>query len=95
MSDYADRVARGVLWLDHMHDGWREKIDLSKFDISSPYRCILGQIFGSFWAGQGLLLHGQTCDMGFDAYGDEYYGFSDLQEIYAYLENEWRKVLAA
>lgn len=116
MSDYADRVARGVLWLDHMHDGWREKVNLETLSLQSGNNCVLAQVTGKYyWGAVASILGNGTGesnaeDMGFnaryrtlDAIRENYY--SDLiDEIerdrltdmeYAYLENEWREVLAA
>jgi hypothetical protein len=40
-----DRVKRGAALLDRERPGWEGKMDISKFDIWEPNRCILGQVF--------------------------------------------------
>lgn len=35
-------VARGVLWLDANRPGWRDHIEVERFDIGSPCRCVCG-----------------------------------------------------
>ncbi len=42
-------VAKGAGWLDANHPGWERRIDLAVLDLSSPCRCVLGQIGGDFW----------------------------------------------
>jgi hypothetical protein len=76
MSNYVERVARGVLWLDHMHDGWREKVDLSTLNLTDPWKCILGQVSGtSYWDAQCNMIGSadMAADMGFNVFEDELY----------------------
>lgn len=99
MNDYAERVARGVLWLDHMHDGWREKVNLETLDLSRSASCVLAQVTGrSYWHAIENLLGGDRRyaeEMGFDSPVSVLYGINFLMDWeYAHLENEWRKVLA-
>lgn len=42
------RVARGIALLDRKRPGWWSRIDLSIFNIGSPWDCICGQLYGSF-----------------------------------------------
>jgi hypothetical protein len=44
MSTIAERVARGAALLDEREPGWWERIDLGRLDLSSPCRCVLGQL---------------------------------------------------
>jgi len=41
----AERVARGVSWLDSTLPGWDGRVDLSSLVMSSSDRCVLGQVF--------------------------------------------------
>jgi hypothetical protein len=45
------QVKRGINILDEKHPGWQTHVDLENLDVSSGYRCILGQIFGSYELG--------------------------------------------
>ena len=51
----AERVARGAALLDEKVPGWRERINLDTFAISSCERCILGQVYGYYATGLGEL----------------------------------------
>lgn len=41
----AERVARGVAFLDRTQPGWWDRINLLTFDIRRPCACVLGQVF--------------------------------------------------
>ena len=92
MNEYAERVARGVLWLDHMHEGWVDKIDLDLLNLNSVYNCILGQMTGShYWHAMGTLvgINDHAADMGFNVYNDE---LDDASAAYAdgdITDREW------
>jgi hypothetical protein len=49
MTTIAERVAAGAEFLDRNEPGWVGRIDLDQLDISSPCRCILGQVFGDYY----------------------------------------------
>jgi hypothetical protein len=44
LSTIAERVARGAALLDEREPGWWQRIDLSKLDLASTCRCVLGQL---------------------------------------------------
>jgi hypothetical protein len=44
------QVERGSAWLDEYRPKWDEEIDLAVFDINNCDRCILGQLFGAYYA---------------------------------------------
>lgn len=49
MAAARDRVAAGALWLDeHGPVDWRDDIDVDTLDVSDPWLCPLGQLFGSY-----------------------------------------------
>lgn len=42
-------VARGVEFLDSYDPEWVDKIDLPSLQLSSCYRCVLGQLLGDYF----------------------------------------------
>lgn len=50
------RVKKGATELDAVYGSdWRNKIDLSLLDMSSPTQCVLGQVYGSYSVGLAKL----------------------------------------
>lgn len=92
MNEYAERVARGVLWLDHMHEGWRDKVSLSTFSLYGTWDCVHA-------ADMGFNIFEDETDGAYDQYGTGEIGYDEYESLsmwpYVHLENEWRKVLAA
>lgn len=93
------RVARGILWLDHMHEGWRDKVDLDTFDISDSRHCILGQVFGYYSDAMTNEIHSdyEMADdmarmMGFDIMPAEFRG--DCNGNYSLLKQAWVDALS-
>lgn len=60
-------VRRGVKLLDKSHPNWRSKVSLEDLNLLSSERCIIGQVFGSYY--QARLVLGLSQDAGI------YYGF--------------------
>jgi len=91
MSAVAESVARGAALLDEKLPGWDERIDLAGLELSSCYRCVLGQLFarspGREITPYGLGIWVLGIDRG------SRYGFDgdDADE----LNGEWRRVIAA
>jgi hypothetical protein len=52
-------VKKGVALLDDQAPGWRDKIDVDSFDITSQHRCVLGQVYGEYTDG-ALALFGSS-----------------------------------
>lgn len=50
--EISTRVGRGVAFLDTEYPGWREKIDVDLLDIQLGNCCALGQLYGSYRAGE-------------------------------------------
>lgn len=50
-----ERVQAGATFLDANVPGWWKKIDLEKLDISSPFDCIIGQLYGRCYYGLEVL----------------------------------------
>ena len=50
-----ERVNKGAALLDEKHPGWREKINIDKFDIDHCNFCVLCQLYGSYFNGLNQL----------------------------------------
>ena len=98
----AERVARGVKWLDAKHPGWEDKVDLEAFNIMSPCRCVLGFVLAAddewmngFDAGENALADDglSAGSLGFDALCTDEPGWSD--DDFQQLQAAWTAVLQA
>jgi hypothetical protein len=49
------RVQAGALFLDEQMPGWEKRINVGYLDMLHPRYCILGQLFGYYFAGQSRL----------------------------------------
>ncbi len=49
-------VHRGMSLLDSVNPGWEDMVDLGKINLLSEKDCILGQVYGDFAAGLGVLM---------------------------------------
>lgn len=89
-----ERVARGVGWLDANRTDWWDAIDLNWFILSSPCRCVLGQLYGDYMDSPLVEEHGDEAgvERGFNAGGGEWKD-ATFAEFEA-LEREWRRVIA-
>jgi len=98
MTAVAERVARGAALLDGKLPGWAERIDLAELELSSCYRCVLGQLFASAAAARGTGWHGYDIGLqALDVDDDGPYGFdrTDIDQTWAELTAEWRRTIAA
>jgi len=86
----AQRVENGVQWLDENMPGWLTAIDLNRLRLSSPCRCILGQLYGEYMDRPDELDNGAA--YGFNANWVD--GADEVWEFGA-LEREWRGVITA
>lgn len=50
----AERVARGVERLDERVPRWRERVDYTTLQIAGANTCVLGQLFGTYYANEAL-----------------------------------------
>jgi len=95
--DAAERVTRGVAWLNEHRPGWAADIDLGKLDMMSCYRCILGQLYGYFWGAPFMAEMGDTdgsafaADLGMQARDKR----TCSREEYRALADEWRRRIVA
>lgn len=56
-AEIAERVQRGIDWLNANRPGWFHEIDLDNLQMSDCHQCVLGQLYGHFgnWPGYGEL----------------------------------------
>lgn len=84
--------------MDTKVPGWVDGVDLDSLDLSSNYKCVLGQTTGSFTAGMirvfGFMgARGSVAvEHGFDA--DKSQSFSDIDREYEALTAAWREEIA-
>lgn len=81
--DYNAEIDRGIALLDSKVPDWREVIDKDSLEMSSPTRCILGMVFGTYRTGLDEL--GLTAG--------HRHGFSlpdDVEADYRELTQAWR-----
>jgi hypothetical protein len=48
-------IGRSVRLLDRHLPGWEWEVDLATLEMRTPYRCVLGQLFGSYTHGKRAL----------------------------------------
>jgi hypothetical protein len=65
----AERVQAGAAWLDEHRPGWVADIDLDRLVLSSPCRCVLGQLYGSYY--NAPIKYFDTSDYGFDTLAED------------------------
>lgn len=82
---YAERVARGMEFLDAASPGWESKINIFTLDIARGDRCAMGQVFGSY--SRGLSVTGCVAS--------EAHGFSGMGQNYPALTMEWKRQIVA
>lgn len=85
MSTISERVQRGTEWLDRYQPGWIDRVHVERLEMASVCRCVLGQIFGDFYAAP--IDFKQAASLGFDASPD------DTMHDWVELGGEWRRVI--
>ena len=95
MISAKQRVANGVEFLNETCPNWKEKIDVSKLDLSSANNCIMGQIgwpdkqdMTPFSTAQYRII-AELCGFlaTYDCYGEPTLSYDELQK-------EWLEVLS-
>ncbi len=84
-------VQSGAQLLDERRPGWYREIDIAQLDIALGSKCILGQVYGSYFEGVKAigLACGQTAPYGFAV------TFSGpAPDNYANLTAAWREEIA-
>ena len=90
-----ERVKRGAAFLDRHLPGWAARVDPGSIEQQDYYRCVLGQLHGTF--GQGLDWM-DACEKNSDANEAEDYGFSlwNVDKVaWAELTALWREQVGA
>jgi hypothetical protein len=98
-----ERVAAGAAYLDEIEPGWVERIDLGKLVLSSPCRCILGQLHGDYWRSPLMAPYRTAYDPDQLAEGDDRsaaLGFTVTRDSYDSLQfdaltAEWKRLIEA
>jgi hypothetical protein len=87
-----DRVKRGAALLDEKRPGWAREIALDRLAMNSCFNCVLGQVYGSYFAGLDALqvAVGYGSEGGFDRDPDEPY-----RQTHAALADLWRDEIRA
>lgn len=87
--DFTLEISRGIKWLDEHFPNWRSSVDASTLNMSDPYRCILGQVYGDFDLAHLKLemTLSQASGMGF-YYESGHYQRNDIG--YAALTEQWK-----
>lgn len=98
MSDYAERVAAGAVWLDHNVPGWAERVTLGGLQMSRGCRCVLGYVFRvdaeAADAGDGFTFASEEYGRGNPGDWAERLGFDvplGLEHHYPRLQALWKK----
>lgn len=97
MSNFEERVSRGIALLNEKRPQWKESINMEKLDLQSCYRCIIGQLFGCYTesALRSLGTNIDSCwHYGFSLKRSELYGMY-VGKSFAELTNEWIKQIQA
>lgn len=91
LPSVTDRVAAGSNWLDVIHRGWDEDINLDTLTIDSCDQCVLGQLFERY--GDGLealeLDDDDAVEFGFDRHTSEH------PDVYDDLTAAWMDAIRA
>lgn len=48
MPYYAERIQRGMAYLDRVNPGWIYKVDVMRLKLSNCTKCVLGQLYGNY-----------------------------------------------
>lgn len=79
------RVSVEAERLDRLYPGWEHKINTRRLNLSSHSRCILGQLYGEYTTGIGVVIrdHFNHLGQGFEgaAYADRNLRKDWIQEI--------------
>lgn len=79
-------VKRGAALLDERLPGWRNHVHPETLDLSSACGCVLGELFGDYERGCGIL--------GLTPRDARWFGFMEGRTRFAALTAGWRRLLA-
>ncbi len=94
-ENVAEVVASGAALLDSVRDAdWRDRIDVGILDMAHASRCVLGQLYGSWWQAPTDLRH-QTAFTGKDG-GTNRWHYEPMcsREEWDLLTKAWANYLA-
>lgn len=99
-TDVTSRVAAGAAKLDEVMPGWHNKINLQILNVGSSRDCVLGQLFGRFWAAPLSLQYSRYGTFAESAASEElsrnlYLYPTVLDEEYTRLTEAWKKLILA
>jgi hypothetical protein len=89
MATDRERAAAGATLLDNHKPGWYEVIDNAALNISSAYRCVLGQLYEN--ANESGYLRG-IYELGLQTSDSHAYGFAGKTDE---LQEAWREEIAS
>lgn len=90
--EYITNAPKGAALLTSRKPGWFRGFDLTSFDINDPWKCVLGQTFGSYRTGKRELwgdLYGEELHRLSHAHG--FVGQSNFDD--ALLHAEWVRII--
>lgn len=91
-EEASTRVAFGVELLDRIRPGWDGRIDLGTLTLTSCYRCVLAQVFGSTYGhGVSMLPLAKRPHWSVQA---EALGFYLEEDDYGPLQDAWVELIA-
>lgn len=84
-------VQKGVALLNQSNPGWIDEINWDTLILSDMYKCILGQLYGSYPEGcEALGLSTCRCCAGYEENASDY-GFTTFDELsFELIEELWR-----
>lgn len=103
---FENEVAQGIRALDE--DGppdWRDRVDLTTLNMAHADRCVLGQVYQSYWSPEAEVLKERhnvkpcgfyvdtDCDCDF-YHDDDESNPCNIMPMYRELTAEWRRQLA-
>jgi hypothetical protein len=90
VSDYRANVEKGAAFLDERMPGWLDRVDVPNLDLGSCFRCVLGQLGGSYHDERLRLglAYQESIELGFNVSALDN-GITEARE-YASLTEEWQ-----
>lgn len=90
MNHFSEEIAKGIALLDAKDPGWVNLISVDALTMSDVHNCVLGQLYGDYYDGVGiLLLDDYTSDCGFDVSGEKL----RLPAPWHSLTSEWKQAI--
>ncbi len=87
-----DEVRRGAMVLDLVRPDWDGQIDLKKLRTGSTSFCVLGQLYGTYYAGRNELRIHDPVRYGFEA-GGPFRSYTQSEKEYDALDRAWAELI--